>query len=207
MTTAVSAGRPLADTVTVVPTVPLPGASETSALLTSTFEDLMTITDAAQPLTQIRVLVEKAVHGRSEILRHSAQRAAGLAGKRSQSLGCRLGCRGGEFQLPADPKVVGSLNRRVGPQDGGFRRIAASSDAAERVRSAHPGCIATGGRWLRPDRAGAEECEGKGDMDGVPRAHEGILVFGFAAAWMPLARLCANGWQWVRTVGGITGLG
>jgi hypothetical protein len=33
-------GKPFADTITVVLTVPLPGASETSALLTSTFVEL-----------------------------------------------------------------------------------------------------------------------------------------------------------------------
>jgi hypothetical protein len=84
-------------------------------------------------LPQIGVLVEKVVHGRGEILRHSTQRATGFAGKRPQLLGCRLVCRGGQFQLTADPKIVGSLNRRVGPQDGGFRRIAASRNAAEGV--------------------------------------------------------------------------
>jgi hypothetical protein len=57
---------------------------------------------------------------------------------------------------------------------------------------------------LRPDGTGAEEYESKGDRDGVPRAHEKFLVFGFAAAWMLLARLCAKGLQRVRTLGWIT---
>jgi hypothetical protein len=44
-------------------------------------------------------------------------------------------------------------------------------------------------------------------MKVMAKAHEGILVFGFSAAWMLLARLCAKGLQRVRTFGWITSLG
>jgi hypothetical protein len=41
-------------------------------------------------------------------------------------------------------------------------------------------------------------------MKVLSRAHQGILVFGFAAAWMLLVGLCAKGLKRVRTFGWIT---